>query len=128
MDDSFLERRKLLNSVLAVTAVSTQFVTILLATMPPEPKAVWNDAEIGKLVDFLLEHRAEGEGGNFKDPSFKAAAAHIASELTSGPSKTLKHCKTKWGAVSVWPSQYDRKLMACYQYTAQDNISRDCGI
>jgi hypothetical protein len=74
MDDSFLERRKLLNSVLAVTAVSTQFVTILLATMPPEPKAVWNDAEIGKLVDFLLEHRAEGEGGELQGPLLQSCS------------------------------------------------------
>ena len=89
--------------------------------MPPEPATVWND-EIGKLVDFLLEHRAEGVIKT-SHPSFNVVAAHIASEADLRALQDSEASQNKVGSkVSVWPSQYDRKLMACYQYTAQDNI------
>jgi hypothetical protein len=100
MDRSLLERRQLLNSVLAITAISTQFLTLLLATMTQD-KAVWNDAETSALVDFFWTHRAEsGDGGTFKDASYNAVAEHIAPHWTSGPIKNAKRCKTKWAAVS----------------------------
>jgi hypothetical protein len=101
MDKSLLARRQLLTSVLAVTAVSTQFLTLFMASMAQD-KAKWNDAEITALVEYLWEHRAEcGDGGSFKDPAYNAAADKIAPEWSAGPVKTGKHCKRKWGAVSI---------------------------
>jgi hypothetical protein len=91
-----------LNSVLAVTAVSTQYLTLFISSMAQE-KAKWNDAETTALVEYLWEHRAEcGDGGSFKDPAYNAAADKIAPEWSAGPIKTGKHCKTKWGAVSIY--------------------------
>ena len=108
MDKSLLAHRQLLNSVLAVTAVSTQFLTLLISPMAQD-KAKWNDAETTALVDYLWERRAEcGEGGSFKDPAYNAAADKIAPEWSAGPVKTGKHCRTKWGAVSIYPLLSDQ--------------------
>ncbi len=69
-------------------------------TLPegPAPKAVWNDIETQELIDFLHEKRSESEG-NFKTPTYNAAAKHIAKHLTQGPVKTGSMCKTKWNGV-----------------------------
>jgi hypothetical protein len=109
MDKPFPGRRNLLISASALTALSIQFVTIMMATMTQD-KAVWNDTEVAALVEFLWAHRAQVEGGNFKDLHFNAAADHIVSEWSSGPVKSAKHCKTKWQSVSchLLPSDQDR--------------------
>ena len=53
------------------------------------------------LIDYLHDHWAEaGDGGNFKVPTFNAAAEHLAPLLTQGGKKIGTMCKTKW--VSVW--------------------------
>ena len=64
-------------------------------------KAVWNETETSALIDYLVQHKAEaGDGGNFKDATYNAAAEHITSLKTTGPAKSGKMCKTKWAAVS----------------------------
>jgi hypothetical protein len=72
-----------------------------MALQPDAPKAqaVWNDEETTQLVAFLYDHQSEGEGGNFKQPTYNAAALHIAGNLTAGPVKTGTMCKTKWNGV-----------------------------
>ena len=101
MDRSFLECQHLLNSVLVVVAIYTQLVTLLVASMA-QGQASWNDAEVESLVDFFWEIQSKGEGGNFKDDFYRAAADHIAPEWTSGPVKVGKHCKSKWASVSLF--------------------------
>jgi hypothetical protein len=65
-----------------------------------EPKAICNDNEIWTLIDHLQENQAFVEGG-FKDTIFKAAAGSMAHQLTAGPAKTTKMCKTKLNKVSM---------------------------
>jgi hypothetical protein len=49
-----------------------------MATLTVAEKVVWNPAETTGLIDFLIEHRSEGDGVNFKSSTFNAAAAAIA--------------------------------------------------
>ena len=66
-------------------------------------RAQWNKNEVAKLVDYLHEHRAQrGDTGNFKDPTYNAAAEYIQPFCTTGPVKTGKMVKTKW----AWVSQF----------------------
>ncbi|KAG8215089.1 hypothetical protein J3R82DRAFT_8510, partial [Butyriboletus roseoflavus] len=57
--------------------------------------------EIDALVDFLVEHCSEhGDGANFKDMTFNAAASHIKPLLISGKPKDVTSIWYKWGQVS----------------------------
>jgi hypothetical protein len=94
-------RRRIYAGVLAITALCTQYAAVVMSTpAQPSPKAFWNDEEVTALIAHLYEHRFETEGaGNFKDPAWNGAAAHIASMLTRGPQKTSKMCQNKWVSV-----------------------------
>lgn len=106
-DPSSYHQRNILISALALTAICTQLVTVMsvqpAAARAQKPeKAKWNEVETTKLVEYLLEHRAEGgEAGTFKTSTFNAAAQHIAQDRSSGPVKTAKNLQTKWSAVSA---------------------------
>ena len=66
-----------------------------------QEKVNWNEAETATFIEYLWEHRSEGgDRGSFKDVTMRAATEHIADKHTAGPVKPLKHCKTKWSAVS----------------------------
>ena len=93
----------LVNCALAVTVIYTQLIVLLMATSVPQEKAIWNEAETAAFVEYLWEHKSEGGDGSFKDVTMRAAAEHIADKHTAGPVKVLKHCKTKWTAVSHPP-------------------------
>jgi hypothetical protein len=112
-----LERRRLLNSAVSLTALGTHFVSLLVAAMSQEEgKANWNTAEVDAFVDFLWVHRAEaGDGGSFKDTTFNAVAEHIADLWVTGPIKTAKRCKTKWTGVSLCYLPADWALTSCPQ-------------
>lgn len=122
-----LERRRFLNSAVSLTTLGSHFLSLLIAAMSQEDgKASWNDAEILSLVDFLWEHRAEaGDGGSFKDAAFNAAADYISKHWTAGPSKTAKHCKTKWAGVSL---SFCPKIRTDIVPKAQIDLSRNCDI
>lgn len=123
-----LHRRNLLNSALVLTSLSTQLITLLVANMSQD-KAVWNDAEIGAVVDFFWENRAKGgDGGNFKDVTINAAVGIIAPHWTSGPVKTAKQIKTKWGSVSRISSVIRSGVGTDITFAAQDNLSSDRNI
>ena len=116
-------QQHILNCALAVAAVYTQFTVLLMATSASTERADWNDAETTAFVEYLWEHRAEGgDGGNFKDVTFRAAAEHIADKLTAGPTKTPKRCKTKWTSVSHWPVNCpDTNL--CHTYSSRQSFA-----
>jgi hypothetical protein len=71
------------------------FTLSIIATPIVAEKAGWNPAETTGLINFLIEHRSEGDGVNFKTSTFNAAAAAIPPSWTIGPAKTGKMCKTK---------------------------------
>ena len=101
--DLRLRLRRQWAGALAITGVCASYATLLMATQPQKTeKAQWNDAEVKALLDYLLEHWAEGEGGGFKQKTHNGVAAHIASYLTQGPVKTGKMCKTKWTSVCYY--------------------------
>jgi hypothetical protein len=72
-----------------------------MATPTVAEKAVWNPAETAGLIDFLIEHRSEGDGINFKSSTFNAAAAATTPFWTVWPAKTGKMCKTKWSGICL---------------------------
>ena len=108
-DDSRLHLlRRRWAGALAVTALCTQYASILMS-QPTSEKAQWNDTEVVQLLDFLFTHRAEaGEGTNFKNKTFNGAATHVVPYLTHGPPKTAKRCKTKWASVCGFVFESDR--------------------
>jgi hypothetical protein len=100
-DDAFMtpEERKRWTPLLALTALSAQYTTVLMSLKPE--RADWNANETAALVDYLYEHKSEaGDGGSFKNQTFNAAVQAISGFRTAGPPKTAKMCKTKWAAVS----------------------------
>jgi hypothetical protein len=99
------KRRRLLAGSLAITALCAQYTTVLMTSQATvsttAERAHWNKQEVTGLVDYLHDHRAAaGDGGNFKQSTFNAAAAHLAPLLTLGAKKTGAMCKTKWMTVS----------------------------
>lgn len=99
---AYLQRRqKLLWAVTGVAALTCDFLFNMSEPTPHE-KAIWDDMETEKMMEYLQDHAAEaGDGGNFKDPAFVAAAAYIAPYYKSGPTKTAKHVKGKYKTVSI---------------------------
>ncbi|KAI5989459.1 hypothetical protein EDC04DRAFT_2614334 [Pisolithus marmoratus] len=85
--------------------------------MPPKvcvPKASWNDQEVGSLICYLHEHRAEvGDNGNFKSSTYKSAAEHISKHLTSGLAKTTAMVRNKW----VSHGKFDEVIFEDYAKT-----------
>ena len=69
---------------------------------PVRENAVWNQQEIDYVMDYLWDHASEvGDGGNFKDSMYQAAATYIAPYYKSGPVKSAKHVKNKYKTVST---------------------------
>ncbi|KAG0701983.1 hypothetical protein DFH29DRAFT_875514 [Suillus ampliporus] len=75
---------------------------------PPQPKvphAQWNDNEVTALVNYLYEHRTEGEGGGgFKQHSFNNAAEYLNTKEDlkanwQGPPKTWSSVRNKWTTI-----------------------------
>ncbi|KAH9947460.1 hypothetical protein B0H21DRAFT_891281 [Amylocystis lapponica] len=59
--------------------------------------AFWTSDDELALVNFLLEHQAEGgDGANFKKSTFQAAAAMLEPLRTKGAPKGCESCKNKW--------------------------------
>jgi hypothetical protein len=85
----------------ALASLITRFTFSITATLTVAEKVVWNPPETTGLIDFLIEHRLEGDGVNFKSSTFNAAAAAIAPFWTVGPAKTGKMWKTKWSGVCL---------------------------
>jgi len=78
-DPFFYQQQKLLTAAIALTALCTQVTTIMALLMDKE-RATWNKTKTKQFLQYLLDHQAEGgDGGNFKAPTFNAAARHIAS-------------------------------------------------
>ena len=102
MDNRLTDRqltRRLWAGTTIITALTAHCATLLMS-IQPTPKAQWNEQETNGLLDYLVTNKAQGEGaGNFKDTTFNGAAAAIALLLSAGPTKTMKHWKTKWAGV-----------------------------
>ena len=64
--------------------------------------AVWDKNETDKMMKYIQDHVAlAGDGGNFKDPTYQAAATYIDPYHKSGPIKMAKHVKGKYKSVST---------------------------
>ncbi|KAF8067521.1 hypothetical protein FPV67DRAFT_1416453 [Lyophyllum atratum] len=64
-------------------------------------KAYWTDSDEKKLIEFLLEHKAQsGDGANYKAATWNAASQHMADPAAErGAPKTANSCKNKWSAL-----------------------------
>ena len=64
-------------------------------------KARWTEEEVDSLVEYLVEHNSKwGDGANFKEVTYRAAATHLGPLLASGKPKDTKSIKYKWDQVS----------------------------
>jgi hypothetical protein len=87
-----------------ITHFSKSMSTTLPATTSKASRANWNDAEITALVNYLVKHIAEVDGGNFKETMFTGALRAVGPHHSVGPSKTASVCKSKYQSVSwVYP-------------------------
>jgi hypothetical protein len=95
--------RRLWAGTIVIATLCSHCATLLMSIQPtPPPKAQWNNEEILALINHLDANKSQGEGaGNFKEVTYNSAATAIASFHTSGPQKTAKHCRTKWGNVRL---------------------------
>ena len=98
LKDSY--HHKLLQVTGAVILTSLSFFCNM--SEPVHENAVWNQQEIDYVMDYLQDHASEaGNGGNFKDSVYQAAATYIAPYYKSGPVKLAKHVKNKYKTVST---------------------------
>ena len=111
--------RKLLQVTGAVVLTSLFFFCDMSEPVRESENAVWNQQEIDYVMDYLRDHASEaGDGENFKDSVYQAAATYIAPYYKSGPVKLAKHVKNKYKTVStslticrlLIPNQYRSKV------------------
>ena len=95
------------NSAVLLTA-TLNFCFLLMST--DSTTAKWDsEEEIRSLMDFLRAHCSEaGDGGNFTETTFRAAAVHIHPLLKSEPVKTSAMVKNKFKAVCSYSDLNDR--------------------
>lgn len=75
-------------------------------------KAVrWSEDEITDLVNFLYEHRSEGNAGHFKPKTFKALALHLSSKRPDRP-RSADAIQNKYRSVSTLNIKYCIDLLA----------------
>ena len=86
----------------AVTAATVSSFFLYSMSKPTRENTIWDEKETDCMMEYLHDHASEaGDGGNFKDSEYLAAAVYIALYHRSGPVKTVKHIKTKYRSVSV---------------------------
>ena len=91
-------RYKLLQAAAGVATIS--FI-LLFMSEPTHENAVWDEKETEQMIEYLRDHTSQaGDGGNFKDSTYQAAATHITPHHKNGPAKTAKHVKDKYKTVS----------------------------
>lgn len=63
-------------------------------------RVIWSFEDEKALLLFLIKHKAEGgDGMNFTNETWIAAAAEMKNHQTSGAAKTSNSCKSKWARV-----------------------------
>jgi hypothetical protein len=70
-----------------------------MSTKPSSTCAQWSIEEEKMLIAFMTEHKAQGEGSNFKEATFQACARELAKHPCKGASKGWKSCQDKWRRV-----------------------------
>ena len=85
----------------AAAGAATLSFILLFMSDPACKNAVWDKKETEQLMAYLQDHTSQaGDGGNFKDSTYQAAAMHITPHHKSGLAKTAKHVKGKYKTVS----------------------------
>jgi hypothetical protein len=70
-----------------------------MAPTQPRERVHWTDEEISALVEFLHQHRSEGEGGSFKKQTYQAATSHLQTFHRIGGPKDANSVKEKFNKV-----------------------------
>jgi hypothetical protein len=77
--------------------------------------AHWFTSNEAALIEFLITHKAEvGDGFNFKDVTWTAAAAHMVAYTERGDPKTAGVCKNKWARVCTGVLPFQLVLISLY--------------
>ena len=65
-----------------------------------KPRYDWSDEDEIKLINFLIEHKAEvGDSAMFKAMVWNAASVLLEKSHVKGGPKTRKSCSDKWTRV-----------------------------
>lgn len=73
---------------------------LMAPTTQSKERVHWTDEEISALVDYLHDHRSEGEGGSFKKQTYQGAVSHIQPLHKQGGPKDGTSVKEKFTKVS----------------------------
>ncbi len=107
MDNARAQYIACLRHLTFVYSLSLIYLFLSHITMPPKPteakkeKAIWNEQEMATLIEFLRQETNRTGNTSYTSASFNSVANHIKNYCTTGPVKTGKQCKTKWGTVST---------------------------
>lgn len=89
---------------IADTTTSADTATLTVDTNVPATAghAVWTDADLDCLLEFLLQNKSRaGDGGSFTSTVFNEAATECNKIRTQGAIKTGKMVKNKWSSVCL---------------------------
>ena len=97
---SVSHQQALLQAVVATITLSCALIFSISES--DHANAVWDENETDKMMEYLWDHVASaGNGGNFKDSTYQAAATYIAPYHKSGPIKMANHVKGQYKSVST---------------------------
>jgi hypothetical protein len=109
------QRNTLIASVITITAICTQYTTLIMAqpevhNVPVKSQpAHWLSEEITALVNHMYDNQSYADGlGNFKPQVYTSVVMTINNgplqSMRIGPAKTIKMVKSKWASVHLSPS------------------------
>jgi hypothetical protein len=79
-----------------------RFHSVLMAPPQSSKECVhWTEDEIYALVEYLYDHRSEGEGGTFKKQTYQGASSHLQPLRKQGGPKDATNVKEKFSKVSA---------------------------
>jgi len=77
--------------------------------------AQWLSSEEAALIEFLVAHKAAvGDGFNFRNTTWTAAAVHMVAHTEKGDTKTVGVCKNKWTWVCTGILPFRLVLISIY--------------
>ena len=82
-----------------------------------KPRCNWSEKEEIELINFLIEHKAEGgDSVTFKAPVWNAASQLLEKSCVKGGPKTSKACSDKWMRVHGTPLEDGTTLPLYFIY------------
>jgi hypothetical protein len=78
-----------------------RYHSIFMAPSQSKDRVHWTEEEICALIDYLYDHRSEGEGGSFKKQTYQGAVGYLQPFYKQGGPKDANNVKEKFSKVSA---------------------------